>query len=140
MATRSSTLLRSCCRRVCSGFRERQLAFLNPFQKTVRKGRRDFEGNQGGPVKTVEFSIIAFLITAGVLAATGRPFDLNNIRPSAIPQKNNTGIEPTALVSHLDLRAYGAYATYSSTTAKTTSGSAVVTLAAASDFRNNEFI
>jgi hypothetical protein len=91
-------------------------------------------------VKTVEFSIIAFLLAAGVAAVMGQPLDPTGIGASPIPQKTNTEIHPTALESHLDLLAFGAYATYSSTTATTTSGSAAVTLAAASNFRNNEFI
>jgi hypothetical protein len=92
-------------------------------------------------VKTVEFSIMAFVLAAGVAVLMGRTMetvDPNGI--GAIQQKIDSEIHPSALESHLDLRAYGAYGTYSNTTATTMSGSSLVTLAAASNFRNNEFI
>jgi len=91
-------------------------------------------------VKTVEFSIMAFVLAAGVAVLMARPLEPNGTGAPAMPQKMNAEIHPAMSESHLDLRAYGAYATYSSTTATTTSGSASVTLAAPSNFRNNEFI
>jgi hypothetical protein len=90
-------------------------------------------------MKINEISMIAILVGT-VVALKGQSFDRNSIRASEIPQKTKTEVQISGLESYLELRAYGAYATYSSTTATTTSGSAAVTLAAASNFRNNEFI
>jgi len=85
-------------------------------------------------MRSIEFSIMAFLMAAGLVAVTGQSSGPNTITTLT------TAIQPDPLDSYLDLRKFGAYAKYSSTTASTTAGSAAVTLAAAADFRNNEFI
>jgi hypothetical protein len=101
---------------------------------------RNPKNGEGGSVKNLQFSLIAILIAGGVGALKGETSYLNVFEASGIRQDSRTGVHSTTLEPHLDLREYGAYATYSSTSAATTAGSAIVRLATASHFKNNEFI
>jgi hypothetical protein len=72
-------------------------------------------------MRSIEFSIMAFLMAAGLVAVTGQSSGPNTITTLT------TAIQPDPLDSYLDLRKFGAYAKYSSTTASTTAGSAALT-------------
>src|SRR5580704_5222787 len=87
---------------------------------------RNPKNGEGGSVKNLQFSLIAILIAGGVGALKGETSYLNVFEASGIRQDSRTGVHSTTLEPHLDLREYGAYATYSSTSAATTAGSAIV--------------